>query len=87
MHKISFPASEQNPTPLQVHAAANLFCKYKLTLRFSSGEQTPKSACEIDAEFFVEYATTEAKVAVCTEDESNGKWKSVNNMIRRCEYR
>ena len=87
MHKISFPASEKNPTLLQVHAAANLFCKYKLTLRFSSGEQTPKSACEIDAEFFVEYATTEAKVAVCTEDESNGKWSPVNEMIWRCEYR
>jgi len=87
MHKISFPASEKNPTLLQVHAAANLFCKYKLTLRFSSGEQTPKSACEIDAEFFVEYATTEAKVAVCTENEPNGKWSSVNDMIRRCEYR
>ena len=87
MHKISFPASEKNPTLLQVHAAANLFCKYKLTLRFSSGKPTPKSACEIDAEFFVEYATTEAKVAVCTENEPDGKWSSVNDMIRRCEYR
>jgi len=27
MHKISFPASEKNPTLLQVHAAANFFCK------------------------------------------------------------
>ena len=86
MHNISLPASRKNPTLLQVHAAVNLFYKL-LKFRFSSGEQLPDRACWIGAEFFVEYATTEAKVAVCTEDESNGKWKSVNNMIRRCEYR
>ena len=85
MHNISLPASEKNLTLLQVHAAVNLFYKL-LTFRFSSGEQLPDRACWIGAEFFVEYATTEAKVAVYTEDEPNGKWWLVNEIIRRCEY-
>jgi len=85
MHNISLPAQRKNPTLLQVHAAVNLFYKL-LTFRFSSGEQLPDRACWIGAEFFVEYATTEAKVAVYTEDEPNGKWWLVNEIIRRCEY-
>ena len=85
IHNISLPAQRKNPTLLQVHAAVNLFYKL-LTFRFSSGEQLPDRACWIGAEFFVEYATTEAKVAVYTEDEPNGKWWLVNEIIRRCEY-
>ena len=86
MHNISLPAQRKNPTLLQVHAAVNLFYKL-LTFRFSSGEQLPNSACWIGAESFVEYAATEAKVAVYTEDEPNGKWSLVNEIIRRYEYR
>ena len=76
MHNILLPASEKNLTLLQVHAAVNLFYKL-LTFRFSSGEQLPNSACWIGAESFVEYAATEAKVAVYIQRTSlmeNGRW-------------
>ena len=80
----------------QLQKRIRLFYRYTLLLicftnclhfDFSSGEQLPNSACWFGAESFVEYAATEAKVAVYTEDEPNGKWSLVNEIIRRYEYR